>query len=575
MSRNRSRLVILERLNTETNTWEAIDHTTTRNVTLQAHYATGEPWIALSIDVKTEAHAGGGMSAIDYINDIYFTGKNNYNLNKGIGYRYAAFRNPEWRTREARRILSAEYNGLPSAWAHLEPIQDHYAHVSYTNTALIAFTPDASKGELDIQVTMKAGRYLTKFYPTMAPDEVRRLAAVIEADLELHFAVTADEIVKAYLNGPSSCMSHPKSHYSGHIHPGAVYGDSDLQLAYLKRGDRVTDRCLVWPERKVYGRVYGGADGRIETALQKAGYSEGTSRAFRGAKIRCIPNENGGGYIMPYIDGPGSVDKLSDEWFAIDGDINASSTSGVIDDHSGQAYCEYHDDYFDEDEMIFLEDISQTWHNSTIGDAAFYCEYIGLYYSMRHTDMVTCSRGRTYSQAGFEDAQGYYCEGTEEYIVPTSWRSGTQPITMADTDMTYSTAWVTDNAEDFHHCTVSGDWYEDATEAPDYVASDDDDDASDDAAPVAPMRLPMNDTTKAPSSPVSVNELKPGMRVRINDANWTWHGALARLVNCNNDGYWRVRIIDVSGTRASAHIVGEHVLHMAANLVPCPYLVAA
>jgi hypothetical protein len=469
------RKLVLETLNSETGAWEQMKVPgigDQRYLTLQAYYSDGLPSYMHELRIVQTVDSATNRDAVQRANEMYFS-RHGYWCNKGETHRYAILKDTAWRDREASRLLEGRYVSLPPAWAHLPQIADHYAHVSYTDSAQIAFTPDEAKGMVDIQVTMRAGRYLTKFYPDMQADEVRRLAAIIEADLELSFAVTPDEIVEAYLNGPSSCMSHPKGDYSGHLHPVAVYGDSDLQLAYLKRGDRVTDRCLVWPDKKLFGRVYGGADGRIERALEEAGYKSGN---LKGARIRKIANRNGDGWIMPYIDGYCSVSDHDDDWFTICGDLDATSTHGVLEEHAGQAYCEINDDYFDEDEMIYLEDTSQHVHQSCLesGDA-FRCDGDGNCYSTGRTDMITDSRGRTYSQPWFDDNGGYYCEGLSEYVMPVQYgyrSAGSQPIIMADTENTYSTRYVTDNADDFHHCTISGDWYEDATLAPDYVDPD-------------------------------------------------------------------------------------------------------
>jgi hypothetical protein len=475
MATSLPRKLVIETLNSETGMWEQMKVPgigDQRYLTLQSYYSDGSPSYTHELRIVQTVDSATNREAVQRANELYF-GPNGYWCNKGKTHRYTILKDTAWREREASRLLDGLYVSLPSAWAHLPKIADHYAHVSYTDSAQIAFTPDDAKGMVDIQVTMRAGRYLTKFYPDMSPDEVRRLAAIIEADLELMFAKTPDEIVEAYLNGPSSCMSHPKRDYLGHLHPVAVYGDSDLQLAYLKRSGRVTDRCLVWPDKKLYGRVYGGADGRIERALEKAGYKPGN---LKGARIRKIENQNGDGYIMPYIDGCCSVSDHDDEWFTIGGHMDASSTSGVMDDHAGQMYCEWSDGYYDEDEMVYLEDLTIYVHQDQIdGDQAFRCDGDGSCYSTRRTDMITDNRGRTYSQSWFDDNGGYFCEGMQEHVVPVryGYRSvGSQPITMADTDQTYSTMYVTDNADDFHHCTVSGDWYEDATLAPDYVDPD-------------------------------------------------------------------------------------------------------
>jgi hypothetical protein len=103
-------------------------------------------------------------------------------------------KNLEWRARERERFSDGEYEGLPCEWADLEPITDHFAHLSTEDGAQVAFTPDEGKGQLDIQVRMKPGRYLNKFYPHLTGDQVRALACAMDKATEVKFAVTEDDL---------------------------------------------------------------------------------------------------------------------------------------------------------------------------------------------------------------------------------------------------------------------------------------------------------------------------------------------------------------------------------------------
>jgi hypothetical protein len=65
-------------------------------------------------------------------------------------------------------LSDGTYAKLP--W-DIAKIEDHFAHISVQDGAMISYTPDAAKGELDIQVRTKPGRYLTKFYPHLSADD--------------------------------------------------------------------------------------------------------------------------------------------------------------------------------------------------------------------------------------------------------------------------------------------------------------------------------------------------------------------------------------------------------------------
>jgi hypothetical protein len=149
--------------------------------------------------------------------------------------------------------------------------------------------------------TIKPGRYLTTFYPHLTPDEVTGWARKVDVVNEVQFATTADDMVRVYTAGPSSCMSYGASNFKG-VHPVKAYAGGDLAVAYFADPTgKPTARALVWPEKKLYGRAYGDPE-RLQRALQKLGY---TSGSLRGAKLAGVPR--GSGLALPYIDGDGYV----------------------------------------------------------------------------------------------------------------------------------------------------------------------------------------------------------------------------------------------------------------------------
>src|SRR5690606_37817316 len=136
-------------------------------------------------------------------------------------------------------------------------------------------------------------------------------------------------------NGPRSCMSHDRGAYNSSVHPTYVYGASDLAIAYLvnKRG-RVSARALVWPERKIYGQIYGDT-WRIEPALRDAGHTIADHTwawSFERARLLRI-DDRPGVFVAPYVDDPApnrardEGDDLVLDW---DGDILCASTSGLV-----------------------------------------------------------------------------------------------------------------------------------------------------------------------------------------------------------------------------------------------------
>lgn len=227
-----------------------------------------------------------------------------------------------WQERETLRLTGNGnvYAALP--WPNLTPIPGHYAHIAIDDCKLVAYTQDGKKGERDIQTQVRPGRYLTQFYPDMDPDMIRSLAALVTAhSTDLKFAKTADEIERVYTKGPKSCLQPSARSWRDmgfEPHPVRIYGDSDLQVAYMTDAfGRIKARSVVWPEKKVYCTTYGDKD-RIQAALQKAGYSQHGSWCFQDAKVRLIRHPHNNNALMCCIDGHGHSTPVDDQWLRID-----------------------------------------------------------------------------------------------------------------------------------------------------------------------------------------------------------------------------------------------------------------
>lgn len=144
-----------------------------------------------------------------------------------------------------------------------------------------------------------------------------------------------EEIEWVYVNGPSSCMSYSKDHFPDcrGLHPSATYGKSpDLRMAYLKnqeRRDKITQRVMIWPEQKTYGRIYG--TGPLADLFNKQAYKDGK---FQGARMRLVqvPGYKDR-YLIPYIDRHASVN-LDGDYLVLregtDGEIRCNGTSGIF-----------------------------------------------------------------------------------------------------------------------------------------------------------------------------------------------------------------------------------------------------
>ena len=294
-----------------------------------------------------------------------------------------------WKNREYERFRDGVYTHVPWSETWTQPAAySHFAHVSVKFPGLIAYTPSDEFGAQDRQLRVKPGKYLTEFFPDMTQADLDVYVGRVKAhDGQFQTATSAEDIVSVYRNGPNSCMSHSHTSYrSGEHHPVSVYGGSDLAVAYL--GNIATDvsaRCVIWPAKKIYTRVYG--DCQLGQLLKQSGYESGT---LDGAKIRAIEVSRGSDrWVMPYVDEAESADLDRDQqWFTLSddsGDYSVKETDGVSCAGSKNTCAECGSEC-DEDE---------TWCSSC-NDDRFCCEHC-------NEDFFGDSNGRSCEQ-------GWYCD---------------------------------------------------------------------------------------------------------------------------------------------------------------------
>lgn len=249
----------------------------------------------------------------------------------------------DWKAREQRRFDEQVYVPLG---IDLPPIKDHFAHKALKTPANVAFTPDASHGKVDKQVSIHINTYLQRFYPKLTVEQRRKAVwdyCGEELGNNVLFAKTADEIEWVYLHGPRSCMAYDVDYYGTTVHPVRAYAGPDLAIAYLKDGERVTARAVCWPDKKIFGGPYGDRD-KLSESLKELGYKNYSSSSdFDGARLTYIHQENYyhsdhdeyyEGPLCPYLDIAGCV-RIEGDYLVIDnygGNFDCQRTCGVATD---------------------------------------------------------------------------------------------------------------------------------------------------------------------------------------------------------------------------------------------------
>jgi hypothetical protein len=383
--------------------------------------------------------------------------------------------NTPWRYR-ARRFFSL--NWISPVWVnepfwldHCEIHKDHFLAVSETDPTCLAYYQNEEKGCRNVRTPIKPGRYLTKFFGHILTEKQiadyanwqltgSKPSPYDDDDIRfpLQFAHTPDEIEEVYSTGPNSCMSGRASDFAGGCHPARVYGAGDLAIAYLawpddysphgyerEAGDAFA-RTLVWPDRKVYGRIYPtpgnyrrdgfASDSDLEEArsalekkLRALGYESHYAgcKTFEGARLLKIESDRHDTdedvYVMPYLDLNYCVEDCGDYFrMSKNSGVRADETDGTICLEAEHEYtCEHCDRGFDENATDVVTGVRE---NGTVRRRAVWCEH--------------CAENT------------FYCDGLEETVADY--------MDQVEVDGTrYCRLWAEANGA--YQSDYAGDWY--------------------------------------------------------------------------------------------------------------------
>jgi len=242
-----------------------------------------------------------------------------------------------------------------------------WPHKSDVDPMQLAYTRDERGGEAGRTTRTTIGRYLTRHWGGLVRenDIARIVARHTGGDFE--FWTKPEDIVRAVMEGPSSCMQARFSWLNGH-HPYDVYSpDLGWKIAVRLDGDDIVSRCLVCEDEcgkrfvRSYSRTSGGytqRDNQMEEWLISKGYTY--AKGWGGSRVAQI-ELNDGTYLMPYIDGYDGAVKFDDDVFVIDcsGDFDAQLTDG----HTAQKgrVCDHCGEYHDEEDGIWVGVDEDQW----------------------------------------------------------------------------------------------------------------------------------------------------------------------------------------------------------------------
>jgi hypothetical protein len=212
-----------------------------------------------------------------------------------------------------RRIALMYANQLWSKFK-IPPNPYHSLHLSPNDPALIRYY-DEKTLDRDLPIETTITKYLKRFHPHLTDADLKEISALHKltyVDDGLEFFDKAEDFVRVYQNGPTSCMAKSNEVYGSHVNPLLPYEMPGIRLVAMR--ERVVDgitkyssRCFLFEpneDDKRYIRIYGNTE-LMRARLEKRGYKLGT---WEGAHLKKIPALMKDGtplpntWVFPYID---------------------------------------------------------------------------------------------------------------------------------------------------------------------------------------------------------------------------------------------------------------------------------
>lgn len=242
-----------------------------------------------------------------------------------------------WRDRERKRLQHAQKHGTMTRLYIMDLLRERCPDIAAAipewccpwvdvarsdGTPYVFYFKDLSFCREDNSTHARLGRFLNKTcedagITTLRESEIDEICAQITIHgCRIELLSDAEEIERMYLFsddcGFGACMSHERGEYAfsceHDLHPVHAYADSpNLRIAALYRGNRLIARTVVWPDKQIYGKIYGDHY-RMRAVLVNEGYRlYSDSESFEGGKLAYIvleEDDNGEPtkVLCPYLD---------------------------------------------------------------------------------------------------------------------------------------------------------------------------------------------------------------------------------------------------------------------------------
>ncbi len=238
----------------------------------------------------------------------------------------------------------------------------------------VVYTESDDKRERDIRTIGKLGKFLRRIaFDGVTDEKIDKLVSAIRSKFisttdtgVVKFAITAEDIKRVYMGGPTSCMDskvwstldnyHPCMSYAYPLDRTEIVPDSgnSIAVAYLGDIDHASARAVADMGRKQYKTVYGGRRDTLISVLRELGYDEDCC-FLKGQKL-AFHRSHSGGIYLPYLDGcTDDVDIVDDQYLlVIDGGEHQANSAGVIGGPD-RTYCSICGEWVDEDDTTYIE----------------------------------------------------------------------------------------------------------------------------------------------------------------------------------------------------------------------------